>query len=252
MHENRAGTAVRPRLMQSEHRHPFGVLDLHTIEQCRDVRQVAGRENHQFGEFLVLGEHVLRLGDGLTEQPASPQHQTVLLQRTPLDDLADLLHHELRVPGLGEDLPDHRGHLRREHVGDLTVEIGGDAVAHIRLDEHLEPGRGGGRRVVRVERLAIGLHRRVDLRSALGEGGMERLEMAHLRSCHACERDPAAQGRGEPGVLGEPVERRDLAVREHGEQLRHTGMIGGDCGLFRRPAGLCCGRRLFGSHDDEA
>jgi hypothetical protein len=45
------------------------------------------------------------------------------------------------------------------------------------------------------------------------------LVVADLGRGHPGQRGPSGQRRGQPGVLGEPVERGELPVREHAEQV---------------------------------
>ena len=54
---------------------------------------------------------------------------------------------------------------------------------------------------------------------------VEQAEVADLGRRHRGQGRPARQRRRLPGVLGEPVEGRELAVREHAEQV-HRGAVG--------------------------
>ena len=114
-----------------------------------------------------------------------------------------------------------------EVLRDLDVEVGGQPVADVGLDQPLEPVAGRGRGVEDVEGLHERRHR-LDRVGAQGRDPLEqRLDVAELDRRHLAERELVGQLHGELGVVGQPLERGDLAVGDRPEQVDHGGPVGG-------------------------
>ena len=93
----------------------------------------------QNGQCVALGGHPLGLAQRLPHQPSAPQGQPTGDAGVSLDRRPHLADHEAGVPGVAEDL-DHQvtGLVVEEHR-DLPVEVSGDAVPDVGLDQALEP-----------------------------------------------------------------------------------------------------------------
>ena len=50
---------------------------LQTVEELGQPAEAVGARHDQVDQLVVVGQHVLGLGDGLPEQPARPQRQPV-------------------------------------------------------------------------------------------------------------------------------------------------------------------------------
>ena len=70
-----------------------------------------------------------------------------------------------------------------------------------------------------VDRLDERRHRRRDVDADLVEASPEPAEVHELRARHLRERRLVVDGRREPGVLREPLERAELAVGEDAEEV---------------------------------
>jgi hypothetical protein len=123
------------------------------------------------------------------------------------------------VPGVGEDVEDQRTVGIGQERGDLPVEVGRETVPDVGLDQSLQPGAGAGALVEGVERGDERGHRvgrvHAELRQPIGESHV----MRDLGCRHPGQRRAAAEGGGEPGVLGQPVEGGQFRVGEHPEQV---------------------------------
>ena len=80
--------------------------------------------------------------------------------------------------------------------------------------------------------------------AARGQRVAQLLVVAHLGGGHAGHVDPAAQVRGHPGFLGQPIKRRDLTVCQQREQLVDRRMVGRNAGrtAFRSIGHISGGR----------
>ena len=105
------------------------------------------------------------------------------------------------------------------------VEVGGQRVADIGLHQRLQPGARHRQPVVVLQRRHVLRHRRHDVDATAFQGIAQQLVVAHLGGGHAGHRDPSAQVRRHPRLVGQPVERSHLAVGQHREQFVDAGMI---------------------------
>ena len=117
-----------------------------------------------------------------------------------------------------------RGHDQVAGLGvevrrDLTVEVVGETVADVRLDQPLVPVARSGVLVEPVDRLDERRHRLEGVGAEPGEPLVERGDVPELRRRHARDGHLVLERRRQLGVLGEPLEGRDLAVRDRAEQV---------------------------------
>src|SRR4051794_9788291 len=126
---------------------------------------------------------------------------------------------ELRMAGVLEHVEDQRSGLRVDVLRDLSVEVGGEAVADVGLDDALQPVRRCGRVVKGVERRDEGPHGHLRVDAHLLEPLTEHLEVRELGRCHLRQRHLVADGRRPTRVLGQPLERGQLCVRQQREQI---------------------------------
>jgi hypothetical protein len=93
---------------------------------------------------LALRGYALNLAERLAHQAPSPQHQPARHRRIGHDGLAHPGDHEFGVIRIRQHLIDESLGLRIEQVGNRPVEISGDTVTDIGLDQSFEPvGRTG-------------------------------------------------------------------------------------------------------------
>ena len=112
-----------------------------------------------------------------------------------------------------------------EQRGDLAVEVGGDAVADVRLDQALEPVARGGLGVELRERLLERRHRLPRVDAQVGEPLDEPREVPDLRRRHEGEGGLVRDRRRQRGVGGEPLERDELGVGQHAEEVDDPGSV---------------------------
>ena len=127
--------------------------------------------------------------------------------------------------------------VRVEVRRDLAVEVVGQPVADVRLDQALVPVGRRGVLVEEVERLAERRHRQERVRAELADPVVQRADPAELEARHAGDLDLVLQRRRQLAVLGEPLERRDLAVGDRARAGRRPRR--GRPGRRRRRAGAC-------------
>ena len=158
-------------------------------------------------------------GERLADQPAGPQRQPPGHRRVRLDRRPHPRDRELGVPGVGEHLQHQVAGRRVQERGHLAVEVGRDPVADVRLDQALQPvaRRGAGVERRRRGRRTAPSPRRRPRRAR--PAGRAAARSGRSRRPPSRPARPAGQRRRQPGVLGQPVERGQLAVREHAEQV---------------------------------
>ncbi len=200
-------------------------------EQSAQGRQVepgpVDPSGEQRGEGVPLGGDPLRLGQRLPHQPATPEREPAGDPVVPADLGADPVDHELGAAGVAEAVQHDGAGVDVEERRDLGVEVGGEPVPDVRRDQPLEPVRRGGPGVEGVERLGERRHRRHRVRSEPPEVVPEPLEVRVLDRRHLRQLGLVLQPGSHAGVLGEPVERRDLAVRHRSEELHDGRRVGG-------------------------
>ena len=143
------------------------------------------------------------------------------------DGLAHDGDREVGLTGVLEDADDERAGVLVDVARDLAVEVLGDALADVGLDESLEEVGGGRALVEGVDGRHEGLHGRLRLDAegleALGEHGV----VLQLVGGEDGERRLVTQRRRELGVLGQLAEGTQLAVRERPEQVRDRSEVAG-------------------------
>lgn len=145
--------------------------------------------------------------------------------RVRLDRGAHLLDGEVAVARVVKH-GEHEGTgVRVEPGRDLTVEVAGDRVTDIGLDQAFQPVRRSGLAVEVVERLRERLHRtgrlHLDRRQPVGQP----LEVVEFRGRHPRQRRLVTQRRREFRVLGEPLEGRQLPVGKCAQQVHDGGPV---------------------------
>ena len=155
----------------------------------------------------------------LAHQPAAPQREPAADPRVRLDRRAHPVDHEHRLAGVGEALDDDRAGVGVQERRDLAVEVGGQPVADVGLDQALEPVRGR-RTPWKASNGAT--------KSAIAANGsapssvsraVQLLEVGELGRRHRGQLGLVRQRGRHLGVLAEPLERGHLAVGDGAEQV---------------------------------
>ena len=184
---------------------------------------------------VPLGGHLLGLADRLADQPAAPQRQPGRRGRVAVDQHADLADRELGVAGVGQRLDDQRPGGLVDVGGDLPVEVGGQAVPDVGLDQRLAPGPRFGPGVEGLDRVDERRHRLLRVGAEFGQPVDQLAVVAHLHRRHLRQRGAQRGARRHPGVGGHPVEGAQLAVGKHAEQVddgRRIGRLGSGHGRW--------------------
>jgi hypothetical protein len=136
-------------------------------------------------------------------------------------------HREDRLPRIVQRRHDQVAGVGVEVRRDLAVEVSGQPVTDEGLDQPLVPV---GRRGVEVEQVDRSLERRHRLErvgAELADPVVEPADVPELQARHLHHLDLVADGGRELGVVGEPLERRELAVRDRTEQVDHGEAVVG-------------------------
>ena len=124
---------------------------LKPVEELGQLAQpLAGQ--HQVDQLVVIGEHVLGLGDGLAEQPARPQREPAALLPLAVTAARTSATTNCECPVSASTARTTSATSSGSDVGDLQVEVGGERVADVGLDQRLEPGARRGQPVVVLQR----------------------------------------------------------------------------------------------------
>ena len=136
---------------------------------------------------------------------------------------ADPLDHVRLLALVVQHLVHQRPGVRVDERRDLAVEVGGEAVADVGPDQTLQPVLRLGVLVVGVERRVEGLHRLHHIGVQLGQPVPDPLEVRRsaARPSYATCTLSASVG-AVRGVLGEPLEGRQCAVRQDAQQVDGT------------------------------
>ena len=175
----------------------------------------------------MLGRDLLSLGDGLADQSPTPQRKPTADPGIGVDRRTDRRHCEVGVTGVAADLEHELARGGIEHPRDLAVEVGGDAVADIGLDQALEPVAGRGLLVESDDRRGERRHRRLGVAAQLGDALGQAGEVPDLGRGHEGERRLVADRRRERGICCESLERDQLGIGQHPEQLDDRRAIAG-------------------------
>ena len=118
------------------------------------------------------------------------------------------------MPRVRQHLKDERLSLRVKQRRDRPVEIGRDPVAHVRLDQSLQPV--GWRRpgVERIHRLHERLHCRARIGLQLLQPPPQLLEVAELGDGHPGQGGLVRQRLGKRRVLRQPEERAQRRISQ--------------------------------------
>ena len=125
-----------------------------------NIRPIAARSRpgpvdaagEQRGQRVALGGDPLSLGQRLAHQPAPPQRQPARELRVVLDRLPDVTHREVRLARVLQRGDDQVAGVGVEVRRDLAVEVRGQPVADVGLDQPLVPVGGRGVGVEEVDR----------------------------------------------------------------------------------------------------
>src|SRR3954454_4700672 len=205
--------------VQPERLHPLGVRVGDPLDQPGDACEVPGAGDDQLGQPVMLGNHCLRPRDRLADEPATPEGQPAGDLPVGGDRRAHLTDGEVGVTGVGEDLQDQPAVRVGQEGGDLPVEVGGQPIADIGLDQPLEPRARPGALVEGVQGRDERRHRVGRLHAELGEPVGEPYVVGDLGRGHPGQRRPTGQLRGEPGVLGQSIEGGELGVGQHPQEV---------------------------------
>ena len=188
--------------------------------QCGQVEPGAVHSpGQQRGQRLAITGDTLGLGEGLAHQPAAPQGQPAAEPVVRRDAGPDPLHDEGGLPGVLQRADDHLAGLGIEVGRDLAVEVRGEPVADVGLDQpFVEVGRRGVG-VEAVEAGAEGLHRLGRIGTQLRQPADELLQVPELCRGHRADRDLVVDPGRHLGVLDQSLERGELAVGDRPEEV---------------------------------
>ena len=177
--------------------------------------------DQQRGQCVALGGHPLGLRERLADQSPSPQREPPGDGRVAIDRLADRMHRKVGPALVLQHLGDQSARAGVEVGRDLAVEVGGDAVADIGLDQPFEPDRGPRAVVEGVHRLDERLHRSADV----GADALQPLVQQVVVVQHTCglarQLGLVRQRGRQVGVSGQSAEGGQLAVRHGAQQVDH-------------------------------
>ena len=215
------------------------------------VRAAVRRRQHpgqQRRERRTPRRDVLRLRQRLPHDAAAPQRQPSGDLRVLLDGGPHVLHDERAVPQVLQHALDHGPRLRIQVPGRLAVEVGGEGVADVGLDQRFQPAGGLGVLVEGVHRRGERLHRLGRVRAEFGQPVPDPPEVVELRRRHARDLRLAVQRRGQPGVGGQALERCELPVGDQPQEVGDGCLIGH--GGRRRSHSGSLSRRVSGAAGD--
>ena len=181
----------------------------------------------QLAEPLASGRDLLRLGDGLAHQATAPQRQASADQVVGLDAGTHPVDHEVGPARVLERGDDELLGALVEVARDLTVEVVGEPVTDVGLDQGLPPVGRPGVEVERVEALAQRLHGCVGVDVELHEPVEDRLDLGLLGGGHGEQGRLVLQRRSHLRVVGQPLDGRDLAVGDRAQDVDDGSLVDG-------------------------
>ncbi len=142
--------------------------------------------------------------------------------RIRVDGRADPGDHEFGVARVGEHVEYQRPGSRVHQFGHRPVEIGGNAVAHVGLDQPLQPVGRGGAGVEGVQRVHKRQHRLVGLGAHQRDLPAQQPEVAEFRDRHLTQGRLVGERGGQRRVIGKPEESDEFRVGQQAEQVQDT------------------------------
>ncbi len=118
-------------------------------------------------------------------------------------------------------LTTRRIHKRR----DFAIEVGTDAVAHVRLYQPFQPIGRLRVRMKLIDWLSKRLHRLVWVDAEVGKAIRQREEVAVLGRRHACQSGLVFHSRSHRGIRRQTLERHKFAIRKHAEKVDEGGPV---------------------------
>ena len=182
--------------------------------------------DQQGGQRIAFGRNALRLRQCLTDEPTTPQGESARDPGIVGDRRADAVHDELRVPEVVANSLDEGARLIVDIGRDLAIEVHRDPIADIGLHQSLEPVARGGVLVELLERAAERLHRLLGDDADGLEAITQRDEVAELGGGHLGQSGFVVNRRRECRIDGRALERHELAVGQHAEQVDDRGPVG--------------------------
>jgi hypothetical protein len=134
-------------------------------------------------------------------------------------------------------------HLEQQRAGALVhggggdpAEVVGDALGHVGAQQALPPGARLGAAVEVLHQPRVRAEALLRVPAELDHPGEHAITALHGGGGQPAQRELLRGGRRDPGVLGEPVERDVLEVRDEPEQLDGVRRLGGVLGRLGHPA----------------
>ena len=162
---------------------------------------------------------MLSLREGLTHESTCPQGESALDPRVDRDGGAHAFDHEGRLAEVLAHFEDEGLRVRVEILGDLAIEVDADPVAHIGLDETLQPVARCCHLVESLEGAAEGLHGGGRIDPHLPKALAKPREMTELRRGHGGQLGLVIDGRCERRIRGKTLEGHELAVRQDAQEI---------------------------------
>src|SRR5262245_40821877 len=175
---------------------------------------LAERAGEQFRHGIAICRHSLGLAERLTDQPTAPECQPTAQAWVSLDGAANPGDSEVGMTGVVEHFRHQLSGVFVDERGHLAIEVRGDAVAYVRLDQALEPVARRRSAMELLEGRDERGHRRRWVDPEINQACSKLLVMVELGNGHCCKLGPILDRWGKPGILGEPFEGKELAERE--------------------------------------
>ena len=187
--------------------------------------KAAVTSDEQRGERVAFHRYPLGLTQRLADQPSRPQRKPPGDRGVGVDRLPYRGDHEIRLTPVGEYRTHQLRRLRINESAHLQIEIPGDTVADVDLDQALPPVTGGGVLVKGVDRLDERCHRLLWIGIDVDESLRQPFELTELsggdRGCLRL----LSQGGCHRRIRGHAGETLQFAVRQQPEKINHRGTV---------------------------